>query len=73
MNGVMKLSPVEFAALFDGLDRTRVQTIQAIPPTTVAVQDSRVTDSLQENMRNLRQDADTFRPVKPPHRGAKRP
>jgi hypothetical protein len=25
MNGVMKLSPVEFAALFDGLDWTRVQ------------------------------------------------
>jgi transposase len=27
MNGVMKLSPVEFAALFDGLDWTRVQTV----------------------------------------------
>ena len=26
MDGVMKLSPVEFAALFDGLDWTRVQT-----------------------------------------------
>ena len=36
MNGVMKLSPVEFAALFDGLDWTRVQTIQGIPTPTVA-------------------------------------
>ena len=26
MDGVMKLSPVEFAALFDGLDWTRVQS-----------------------------------------------
>ena len=26
MDGVMKLSAVEFAALFDGLDWTRVQT-----------------------------------------------
>ena len=30
MDGVMKLSPVEFAALFDGLDWTRVQTIKGI-------------------------------------------
>jgi transposase len=37
MNGVMKLSPVEFAALFDGLDWTRVQTIRTIPIPTVAV------------------------------------
>jgi transposase len=37
MNGVMKLSPVEFAALFDGLDWTRVQTIKAIPRPTAAV------------------------------------
>ena len=37
MNGVMKLSPVEFAALFDGLDWTRVQTIKTIPTPTVAV------------------------------------
>ena len=29
MDGVMKLSPVEFAALFDGLDWTRVQAIRA--------------------------------------------
>ena len=28
MDGVMKLSPVEFAALFDGLDWTRVQTMK---------------------------------------------
>jgi transposase len=33
----MKLSPVEFAALFDGLDWTRVQAIQRIPKPTVAV------------------------------------
>jgi len=37
MDGVMKLSPVEFAALFDGLDWTRVQTIKTIPTPTVAV------------------------------------
>jgi hypothetical protein len=30
MDGVMKLSPVESAALFDGLDWTRVQTIKGI-------------------------------------------
>ena len=36
MDGVMKLSPVEFAALFDGLDWTRVQTIGGIPKPTVA-------------------------------------
>ena len=37
MNGLMKLSPVEFAALFDGLDWTRVQTIKTIQTPTVAV------------------------------------
>ena len=31
VDGVMKLSPVEFAALFDGLDWTRVQTVRGIP------------------------------------------
>ena len=36
MDGVMKLSPVEFAALFDGLDWTRVQTIKGILKPTVA-------------------------------------
>jgi transposase len=36
MDGVMKLSAVEFAALFDGLDWTRVQTIKAVPKPTVA-------------------------------------
>lgn len=36
MDGVMKLSPIEFAALFDGLDWTRVQTTQRIPTPTVA-------------------------------------
>jgi transposase len=30
VDGIMKLSPVEFAALFDGLDWTRVQTIKPI-------------------------------------------
>ena len=34
MNGLMKLSPVEFAALFDGLDWTRVQTIKTIQTPT---------------------------------------
>ena len=36
MDGVMKLSPVEFAALFDGLDWTRVQTVKGILRPTVA-------------------------------------
>ena len=30
VDGVMKLPPVEFAALFDGLDWTRVQTTRGI-------------------------------------------
>jgi transposase len=37
MDGVMKLSPVEFAALLDGLDWTRVQTIKGILKPTIAV------------------------------------
>ena len=36
MDGVMKLSPVEFAALFDGLDWTRVQTAKGIIKPSVA-------------------------------------
>ena len=36
MDGVMKLSTVEFAALLDGLDWTRVQTTKGIPKPTVA-------------------------------------
>jgi transposase len=36
MDGVIKLSNVEFAALFDGLDWTRVQTIKGLPKPTVA-------------------------------------
>jgi transposase len=36
MDGVMKLSAVEFTALFDGLDWTRVQTTRGIPTPTVA-------------------------------------
>jgi transposase len=36
MDGAMTLSPVEFAALFDGLDWTRVQTIRGIPKPSVA-------------------------------------
>jgi transposase len=36
MDGMMKLSPVEFAALFDGLDWTRVQTIKTIHKPIVA-------------------------------------
>lgn len=35
MNGAMRLSPVEFAALFDGLDWTRVQSTKGIPKPTV--------------------------------------
>jgi transposase len=37
MDGVLKLSHVEFAALFDGLDWTRVQTIKKFSNPTVAV------------------------------------
>lgn len=37
VDGVMKLSALEFAALFDGLDWTRVQAMKRIPtPTAVA-------------------------------------
>jgi transposase len=36
MDGTMKLSAVDFAALFDGLDWTRVQTTKGIPRPTVA-------------------------------------
>lgn len=37
VDGVMKLSPVEFAALFDGLDWTRVQSTKPIhKPVAVA-------------------------------------
>lgn len=36
MDGVVRLSAVEFAALFDGLDWTRVQTTRRIPTPTVA-------------------------------------
>lgn len=37
VDGVLKLSALEFAALFDGLDWTRVQAMKRIPtPTAVA-------------------------------------
>ena len=36
MDGVMRLSKVEFAALFDGLDWTRVQAVRGIPKPTAA-------------------------------------
>ena len=36
MDGTMKLSAVEFAALFDGLDWTRVQATKRIPKPIVA-------------------------------------
>jgi len=36
MDGAMRLSAVEFAALFDGLDWTRVLTTKGIPKPTVA-------------------------------------
>ncbi len=36
MDGVVRLSAVEFAALFDGLDWTRVQTARRIPTPTAA-------------------------------------
>ena len=41
VDGVITLSPVQFAALFDGLDWTRVQTARGIPKPTVAAWDSR--------------------------------
>lgn len=36
VDGVMRLTPVEFAALFDGLDWTRVGTPKRIPRPTAA-------------------------------------
>ncbi len=35
-DGAVRLSPVEFAALFDGLDWTRVQAARGIPRPTAA-------------------------------------
>jgi transposase len=35
VDGVMRLTPVEFAALFDGLDWTRVRTTRRIPTPSV--------------------------------------
>jgi transposase len=37
VDGAMRLSPIEFAALFDGLDWTRIQTVKGILKPTVAV------------------------------------
>lgn len=36
MDGAMRLSPIEFAALFDGLDWSRVQAPKRIPTPTAA-------------------------------------
>lgn len=36
VEGVMRLSPVAFAALFDGLDWTRVHSVQRIPTPSAA-------------------------------------
>ena len=36
VDGAMRLSAVEFAALFDGLDWTRVQATKRIPTPTAA-------------------------------------
>jgi transposase len=36
MDGVMRLSTVEFAVLFDGLDWTRVQAVRGIPKPSAA-------------------------------------
>ena len=36
MDGVLRLSAVEFAAPFDGLDWTRVQAVRRIPTPTAA-------------------------------------
>ena len=35
VDGVMRLTPVEFAALFDGLDWSRVQSTRRIPKPSV--------------------------------------
>ena len=36
VDGAMRLSVVEFAALFDGLDWTRIQSVRRIPTPSVA-------------------------------------
>jgi transposase len=36
VDGVVRLTPVEFAALFDGIDWTRVQAAKRIPTPTAA-------------------------------------
>ena len=53
MDGVMRLSPVEFAVLFDGLDWTRVQAIRGILKPSVAAWDPCVIDSPSEDMQSL--------------------
>jgi transposase len=35
INGAVRLTPVEFAALFDGIDWTRVQSAKRIPTPSV--------------------------------------
>lgn len=35
VDGVLRLTPVEFAALFDGIDWRRVQTLREIPKPSV--------------------------------------
>src|SRR4029453_856662 len=61
MDGVMQLSAVEFAALFDGLDGTRVQTIRGIPQPTAAPRILRVMDAPREPLPSLPDDAEALR------------
>jgi len=41
VDGAVRLTPLEFAALFDGIDWTRVQSTRRIPRPSVALSESR--------------------------------
>ena len=51
VDGAMKLSPVEFAALFDGLDWTRVQTTKGILKPSLRCVEFACVDTPRESTR----------------------
>jgi hypothetical protein len=61
MDGVMKLSPIEFAALFDGLDWTRVQSAKGILKPSVAAVGFVALDSPRDDMQSLPEGIDALR------------
>jgi len=51
VDGVLRLTPVEFAALFDGIDCRRVQTLREIPGPSVPALESAARCALREPTR----------------------